>query len=371
MRLGVRAATAAAAAVGAGAVLVGAGRHASSRVLGATDDVLIGTEPLTVYAAVADRVTVTRTAGSARPGIYGLAGPGCHAVAGEVVATGPDFVTRRLERVHDGSFAPGSRVWLTPQVYAGDPGTALGLDFVDVDIPGELGPLPAWFLPGYRDTWVIAAHGLGATREQALPVLPLLSGYEFPVLDLAYRGDPGAPPVPDRVSHFGDAGWRDLDAAMRFAVAYGAHRIVLYGWSAGATMAIHAAARSPVRAHVSGLVLDSPIIDWPATLRRRAARIGLPKVLFPLAVRATEGRAGLPRGGLARSVDPAEVAVPTLVVHGPDDSVTPWEASRTLAARRPDLVLLYTVPQAEHAAMWNADITGYHEILRRFLTPLM
>jgi hypothetical protein len=29
------------------------------------------------------------------------------------------------------------------------------------------------------------------------------------------------------------------------------------------------------------------------------------------------------------------------------------------------------VPDAPHAAMWNADPTEYEERLRRFLTPLM
>src|SRR5690606_40367637 len=66
----------------------------------------------------------------------------------------------------------------------------------DLSIPGELGPLPAWFVPGARGTWVIAVHGLAATREHALNLLELLHGHRFPVLALAYRGDQGAPRSP-------------------------------------------------------------------------------------------------------------------------------------------------------------------------------
>ena len=68
---------------------------------------------------------------------------------------------------------------------------------------------------------------------------------------------------------------------------------------------------------------------------------------------------------------PTALHVPTLVLHGPDDALAPWQQSRELAARRPDLVTLHPVPRAPHAAMWNADPAGYEEALRRFLTPLM
>jgi pimeloyl-ACP methyl ester carboxylesterase len=63
--------------------------------------------------------------------------------------------------------------------------------------------------------------------------------------------------------------------------------------------------------------------------------------------------------------------VPTLVVHGPDDTFADWADSRELAARQPDLIALHTVPGAPHTAMWNVDPHGYEEALRRFLTPLM
>jgi pimeloyl-ACP methyl ester carboxylesterase len=156
---------------------------------------------------------------------------------------------------------------------------------------------------------------------------------------------------------------------MRFAVDYGARRIVLYGWSTGATMALCALARSSVRGRVGGLVLDSPVLDRRSTVRAAAQSHGVPAALVPLAVRAAEGRIGL---HAQRIADAAEhLVVPTLVVHGPGDTLAPWAASRELAARHPDLVTLHTVRDAPHAAMWNADPAPYEETLRRFLTPLM
>ncbi|QJT00855.1 alpha/beta fold hydrolase [Streptomyces asoensis] len=366
------------AALAAGAVSVAAGRMASDAALKAPPGRPLPTEPrLTVHGTAAGRITLTRDLAALRPGTYGLSGNGSHAVVGPVLPAAPhsaDTVVRRLERVTHGTLSRGDAVWLTPNLYVGNPGSALGLDHADIDIPGELGNLPAWFVPGPRRTWVIAVHGLGATREHALNLMGFLHHRRFPVLALAHRGDLGAPRSPDGLNHLGETEWRDLDAAMRYAVRYGAERVVLLGWSTGATMALRAAADSGLRDLVSGLVLDSPVLDWRTTVRALAAARRTPGALLPLAVRAAEGRTGLhagPGGHGHAAADPDRLRVPTLVLHGPDDTVAPWGASRRLARLRPELVTLHTVPHAPHGAMWNPDPAAYEEALRRFLTPLM
>ncbi|MFJ3201069.1 alpha/beta hydrolase family protein [Streptomyces sp. NPDC086989] len=375
-----RTATATAAAlattlVGAGAAAVAAGRYAADAALRHEPGrPLPGGPRLTVHAAGSGRITLTRSLASLRPGTYGLTAPGVHAAVGPVLdgaAQHPDTVVRRLLAVTHGSLGPGARVTLTPQVYAGNPRTALGLDHADVDVPGELGALPAWFVPGARDTWVITVHGLGATREHPMVVMPFLHGQRMPVLDLAYRGDLGAPASPDGLGHLGESEWRDVDAAIRYALRYGARRVVLHGWSTGAAMALHAAERSALADRISGLVLDSPVLDWHTTLRALVAARRTPAPLVPFAVRAAEGRAGLGADHRPPGTDPGALRIPVLIYHGPDDTLAPWEPSRRLAAARPDLVTLRTVREAPHGAMWNADPAGYEEALRRFLTPLM
>ncbi|MFH9554381.1 alpha/beta hydrolase [Streptomyces sp. NPDC017435] len=371
------------AALAAGAASVAAGRLASDAALKAPPGRPLPTEPrLTVHGTAAGQITLTRDLATLRPGTYGLSGKGSHAVLGPLLPTAPhsaDTVVRRLERVTHGSLNRGDAVWLTPNLHVGNPSSALGLDHTDVDIPGELGNLPAWFVPGARDTWVIAVHGLGTTREHALNLMGFLHRRHFPVLAPAHRGDLGAPRSPDGLNHLGETEWRDLDAAMRYAARHGARRVVLLGWSTGATMALRAAADSGLRDIVSGLVLDSPVLDWRTTVRALAAARHTPGALLPLAVRAAEGRTGLHTGPGGRgpgahadtAADPGRLKVPTLVLHGPDDAVAPWSASRRLAARRPELVTLHTVRHAPHGAMWNPDPAAYEEALRRFLTPLM
>ncbi|MEU9984005.1 prolyl oligopeptidase family serine peptidase [Streptomyces sp. NPDC050856] len=374
-----RPATATAAAVttliGAGAAAVAAGRYASTAALGAGPGGSLPGEPrLTVHATAPGRVVLTRCLASLRPGRYGLTAAGVHAVVGPVLEDVPhsaDTVVRRLERVARGRLEPGVRVRLTPQLHTGTPAGALGIDHDDVEVPGELGPLPAWFVPGARSTWVITVHGLGTTREHPLNVLGFLHRARLPVLDLAYRGDPGAPRPADGLGHLGDSEWRDLDAAVRHAVRNGAESVILHGWSTGGAMALHAAANCGLRDRIRGLVLDSPVLDWEATVRALATARRIPGPLLPLAVRAAQGRTGVHGDRLAEAADPDGLRVPTLLFHGPDDHLAPWAASRELAARRPDLVTLHTVRDAPHGAMWNAGPDRYEEILRRFLTPLM
>jgi len=359
----------------AGAAGIAAGRLASDAALKAAPGRSLPTEPrLTVHATAAGRIALTRSLSSRRPGVYGLSGDHSHAVVGPLLAGAPhtaDTVVRRLERVTHGTPAPGDKVRLTPGLHIGDPGAALGLDHADVEVPGELGALPAWFVPAARGTWVITVHGLGTTREHPMNVMEFLHHRQFPVLDLAYRGDTGAPRPRDGLNHLGESEWRDLEAGIRFAVRHGAERVVLYGWSIGATMALRAAEHSALRDRISGLVLDSPVLSWETTLRALATARRTPGALLPLAVRAAQGRTGLGGDRVGGASDAPRLKVPTLVVHGPDDTVAPWGPSRRLADRRPDLVTLHTVHDAPHGAMWNADPAGYEEVLRRFLTPLM
>lgn len=363
------------AVIGAGAAAVAAGRLASDAALRAPAGRPLPTEPrLTVHGTAAGRVTLTRHLAALRPGRYGLSGDGVHAVVGPVLAGASDTadtVVRRLESVTRGALEPGNRVRLTPGLHIGDPGTALGLDHADVPVAGELGPLPAWFVPGPRDTWVITVHGLGAGREHTLNVMGFLHRLGFPVLAPAYRGDRGAPRSPDGLNHLGETEWRDLDAAIRHAVDNGARQVVLHGWSTGATMALRAGARSGLRERVAGFVLDSPVLSWEATLRSLAAARHTPGALLPLAVRAAQGRTGLYGERRTDAVRLDRVAVPALVFHGPGDTVAPWSLSRRLAAAQPNTVTLRTVPDAPHGAMWNADPAAYEESLRRFLTPFM
>ncbi|MET9398189.1 alpha/beta hydrolase [Kitasatospora sp. NPDC002965] len=371
MRWGI-AATVAAAAVGTGAAVLVIGRRASERMVHPAVAARARSGPVQVLTLGAGRVGFTRGPESERPGRWAVEwGEGGHAVVGEVLHSDGKGVTRRLLRADRGTLTPGTEVRFTPRVHLGDPTTALGIPFTETAVEGELGALPAWRLDGARGTWVILVHGPGADRSQALPVLPLLRRLALPVLAVSYRGDAGAPASPDGLGHFGETEWRDVEAAIRRALDSGAGKVVLYGWSLGATTALQTAARSGWAGSISSLILDSPVLDWPAGARRGAARAGYRGVAAELGALAAEGRTGLDLADFARLADGTDLRVPTLVLHGPDDPVAPFRAAERLAGRRPDVVNLQAFPGGDHAALWNTDPERYEETLRRWLTPFL
>ncbi|KDN82488.1 alpha/beta fold hydrolase [Kitasatospora cheerisanensis] len=370
MRWGTAAVVAAAAAgAGVGAFLL-LGRKVSDGVVqpGAVEP----PPAVTVHELGPGRVTLTATPDTVRRGHYALEwGEGGHAVVGEVLAAAGGRVTRRLERAEHGTLAVGTEVRLTPRVLIGDPRSALGLDFTDTAVPGDLGAFPAWRTTGMRGTCVVLIHGAAAGRSQALPVLPLLHALRLPTLTVTYRGDAGAPVSPDGLAHFGETEWQDVDAAIGSALDHGAGRVVLCGWSMGATIALQTAARSARRERIAGLVLDSPVLDWSESVRRAAAGRGASPMLAELGALSAQGRTGVDLADFARIASGADLPAPTLLLQSPDDPITPWAPARRLAAEREDLVSLHSVPHAQHAALWNADPAGYTEALRRFLTPLL
>ncbi|WP_380280244.1 alpha/beta hydrolase family protein [Kitasatospora purpeofusca] len=369
MRWGI-AATVAAAAVGTGAAVLVVGRKASERMVRSAGAARDRSGPVLVRSLGAGRVTFTRTPVSERPGRWAVEwGEDGHAVVEEVLHRDDKGVTRRLVRAERGTLAPGTEVRFTPRVYLGDPASALGLPFAETAVEGELGAMPAWRLDGKRGTWVVLVHGPDADRAQSLPVLPELQRLGLPALAVTYRGDAGAPASPDGLGHFGETEWRDVEAAVRTALEAGAGRVVLYGWSLGATIALHTAARSDLAPSISSLVLDSPVLDWPATARRDAARSGYRGAAAELGALAAEGRTGVDLADFARLADGTDLRVPTLVLHGPDDPVAPFAAARRLAHRRPDVVNLQAFPGGDHAALWNTAPDRYAETLRRWLTP--
>lgn len=372
MRWGIVVAAGTAVAAAAGAAVLIVGRRVSRPAVGPGPQAgAVADSTLRVTAVGAREVTLTRTEAAARRGRYALEWPGGHAVVGAVLGGDPRTVTRRLEFTAGGELRAGTEVELSPRVLRGDPGSACGLDYMDVLVEGELGELPAWYLPALRGTWVIAVHGPGADRRQALPVLPVLRRLRLPALLVSLRGDQGAPASPDGLAHFGETEWRDVEAAIRFAKEHGAGRIVLYGWSMGATAVLWTAARSDYRDSLAGLVLDSPLLDLPAATRGLAVRSGVPAALARFAPVAAQGRSGVDLADFDRIALGADLTAVTLLLQSPQDAVAPFAAARRLAAARPDRVSLHTVADAGHAELWNADPHGYEEALRRFLTPLL
>jgi uncharacterized protein len=338
--------------------------HFSSRVL--VPDHSSWLKEVEVEAMPAGRIVLERTEETERPGVYGLDWEGGHAIAGPVVAESDDTVARKLRSVQ-GYLVPEMEVGVEANVYSGDPGQAFGLPFADVGFPDALGPMPAWVVPGRRDTWAILVHGINGTPQLGLRLVPALHRAGLPTMLITYREDLGAPPSPDGFHHMGLTEWRDLDAAARYALARGARRLVLVGASMGGSIVTQFMQHSPLASRVDGIVLDAPALDWKRVLEFNATEMGLPAFTSAPLEWAIGARIDVDWDDLDALQHSDDLQLPILLFHGDEDEVVPISLSEDFADELPRWVDFYPAPRAGHVESWNVDPPLYERRLDDFL----
>ncbi len=233
-------------------------------------------------AAVEDgRVTLEATSVAendgdwAADGTFGLEWPGGYGQAGAILETNGRSVVREFVALQGGLTA-GVMARMDSFAFPADPLQGRAIAFEDVAIPSELGVLPAWLVEGDHDRWAIFVHGKGANRREALRMLPAVQGAGLTSLVITYRNDIEAPPSDDGFYHYGETEWRDLEAAAQYALDHGANELVLVGYSMGGGIVMSFLDRSPLAERVQALVLDSPMLDFSATVDHGARKKMLP-----------------------------------------------------------------------------------------------
>jgi alpha-beta hydrolase superfamily lysophospholipase len=334
-----------------------------------------------VIAVTADTITLAATIDALTPGRYSFwfdrdVG---HARVGEILEWSTDRVTRVLLGVDFGSLTAGRRGRFSGWYYL-SPGD-VGVPWRDVEIETEFGPAPAWLVtpPEPSDRWVIQVHGRAVRRQEALRAIPVFRRAGYTSLLISYRNDGDAPASPDGRYALGDTEWRDVEAAMRFAVDHGARELVLMGWSMGGATVLQALTRSPVSALVRGVVLESPVVDWVTALQFIGELNRLPGFLQRIGMRMLAGRWARELTGVGAPVNfarmdlvarAAELDRPILLLHSVDDGFVPATASQALAAARPDIVTFESFVTARHTKLWNYDETRWTSAIERWLSRL-
>ncbi len=319
------------------------------------------------------RITLSSGHNSEQPGVYGLDWQAGHAIVGPVLSESNDTVTRRLSDVR-GYLAPGIHVGLDSHVYSGDPGQTLGLPFRSIGVPDQLGPMPAWLVPAARNapsatkhTWAIIVHGHNDNRQNDLRITPTLRNSGFTSLLISYRNDLGAPESPDGLYHLGETEWIDLQAAVRFALAHGAQRVVLVGYSMGGELITQFMQRSRLSRDVSALVLDAPVLDWRSLIEFNSEQVGLPGFLGMPVEWMIDARANPDWDSLDALEHPEDFHLPILLFHSTEDELVPISTSDKFAAELPHWVTYYRVPVVGHTESWNLNPRLYDRRLQTFL----
>jgi alpha-beta hydrolase superfamily lysophospholipase len=346
---------------------VAASWHFSAEVLVADHSALPADTK--VEALSAGQVVLSRSSPALRPGVYGVDWQAGHAILGAIVKRNPHSVTRKLSEVR-GYLAPGMNVALDSDVYAGDPGQSLGMRFVNVEVPDELGPMPAWLIPGATHTWAIVVHGLNGDLQAGERIAPTLHRAGLSTLLITYRGDQGAPASPDGFHHMGLTEWRDLAAAASYALAHGAQRLLLVGYSMGGAIVTQFMERSALAGRVAGLLLDSPALDWKAILSFNAKQLGLPSFFATPLEWMIGARIDASWNSLDALRHTTALHLPILLFHGTADKKVPISSSDAFARELRGWVTYYRVPGAAHTESWNVDPALYEQRLTTFLTRI-
>lgn len=334
----------------------------------------------------AETVTLRAEPHTVAEGRYGLwldRGAG-HVRLGDVLdrddrsaQSGDPTVVRAILGIDSGELKPGPARW-NAYFYAGTPTSALGLDYDDVLVRSDIGDLPAWRVrPEYDDgRWAILIHGRSARREETMRAIPVLRRVGYTCLVPMYRNDDGAPASIDGRYNLGLSEWRDVEAAIRYAVLHGARDIALVGWSMGAGIVLQTLDCSPMAGWVDKVVLDGPVIDWGDVISHQADVHKLPPLIDGLAKSLLGRKVTRRLVGIAEPIDIAvtnwvsradELTHPILLIHSVADDVVPYGPSKALAAARPDVVQLALWHDALHCREWNIDPQRWEALVADFL----
>jgi len=311
-----------------------------------------------------------------KPVLYGIAWDGGIGQLAESATVSSGVVTRPLTITFGSAPRIGDPAALDRSYFLGDPEAALGIPYEDVVVPGPLGPLPAWYFPSRSSTFVIGVHGQNGTRKDVLRLVEIAHHLGLPALAVTYRNDRGAASDPSGYLRYGQTEWSDIEAAVRWSLAHGARRVVLFGQSMGGGIVAAFLQHSPLATQVARVILDAPMLDLRATLdnqvgQHRLPMIGrIPSPIIWAAKRIATARFGVDWSATSYLKDTTWLKVPALVTHGDDDPRVPISTSIRLKELRSSFVTFERFPDAGHLESWNIDRARYRSLVMSFLAPV-
>jgi hypothetical protein len=300
------------------------------------------------------------------PGTMGIAWTAGSSMVGPIISTDGQETVRTLVGVTSPEI--GEMIRFDKFVFAEDPKIAHGIEFAEVSFPAPLGSLGAWYVDGEANTWAIFVHGMGSTRREALRMLPVVVQAGLPALILDYRNDVGAPADPSTYYQYGLTEWEDLEGAVRYAINGGADDVLLVGYSMGGAIAINFLLQSDLAHEVSALVLDSPMLDFSATVDLGARNRGIPRSVTAFAKVIAGWRLDVDWSALDYLNRADDIDVPILLFHSETDGRVPVSTSDELAEVRPDIVTYERYETGAHVGGWNLDRRRYEQAVRRFVS---
>lgn len=311
-----------------------------------------------------------------RTGLYGAFLPdGAHVHLGATAHAWKALTARSVGRVEADRLSHVEYVSWTGVHYPTP--SAANLHATEVTIPTDLGSTPAWRVDaGQGDLWAVHIHGMGSTRSGTLRGVLTATAAGFTSLVVTYRNTTEGISNGSGRPTLGLDESDDVAGALEYARTHGAKRIVLFGWSMGANIALQLAHQPRWSGLVAGVVADSPVLDWRATLQANCSRTGLPqwfaRLAYPWLTHPVLSRIL----GLSRPVDldaldwtsRGKLTVPLLILQGTADQSTPWQVAARLADADPDVAI--ELFDADHTMGWNSDPGRWRSVTTAWLAAM-
>lgn len=303
-------------------------------------------------------------------GVFGIVSADGYGQVRSILERGEGYAIREYKPLTT-TIGATADVRLDIYAYPDNPMTAHDIPYTKITYESELGRCPAWFVPGSSKTWAVFAHGRGAHPNEALRILPALTDAGLPILAINYRNDHGAPASDDKQHWLGLTEWRDLEAAMKYAIDSGAEDFILYGYSMGGGMCLNLLYESGLAPKVRGVIMNSPLLDFGGTLDFVGYIRNYPRPIVRLGKWVAGMRFGIDWQRMNYLNRASELRAPILILHGERDTLVPAPISQSLARLRPDIVRYVGFPKAAHARSWNLDPRKYEAEVRRFVQEIL
>ena len=161
--------------------------------------------------------------------------------------------------------------------------------------------------------------------------------------------------------------WR----AVQFAVENGVERFILMGYSMGAAMILNFLYQSQLADKVVGIILDSPMLDFGATVDFQAMQLGVPRSFAAIGKFISSFRFDINWEDLNYLSHVDQLKIPLLLFHGDAGTTVPIQISDSLATRWAGMLRYVPIGGATHIRSWNVNPDLYEKEVSRFIQDLV
>jgi uncharacterized protein len=238
--------------------------------------------------------------------------------------------------------------------------TATKAETLKITSPDNI-PTEGWWIPTATPNdspTLIILHNLGGTRQDNLTrFLPLAQqNINLLFLDLREHGKSGG-----EFFTYGYHEWQDIKAAIdHLEKTTILPHITILGISAGGTVALSAAAHDP---RIKGVITIGTFADLTQTINQQTS--WLPNHWRATAMKKAEQLAKFEIAATSPVKNIASLIIPTLIIHGQNDTYIPFTNAQQLFAAAHEPKQLYTIKNANHSDMLDK---GGEELLRAIAT---